>query len=80
MAMRLMTREEFEKELSDRGCRKLMEIGATGYTLWEDHNGEPFSVPPPEELTQGGEERYPDWMLDDLINSVGLAEKGPHTH
>jgi hypothetical protein len=70
--MRLMSPEEFEAELSQRDCNKL---GRTklGYTVWETEDGNPFSVPPPEEAGPNGQLCYPDWMLDDLIKEVGLS-------
>lgn len=78
MAARLYTSEEFEAELSGRRCNK---IGTTtnGTAIWQDEKGRPFSVSPPEEL-ENGEPRYPDWMLDDIIRSVGLpiAKRRPH--
>jgi hypothetical protein len=74
--MRRLTPDQFRAELEQRRC-KFQKAAANGYTYYISPGGEPFSVPPPEELDDG-DKRYPDWMLDDLINHVGLpAEKGP---
>jgi len=79
MAMRMLTAEEFAAELNGRRCKKLKDL-ESGYSIWEDEQGEPFTVPPPEEW-RDNEKRYPDWMLDDLIREVGLpADRGPATH
>lgn len=66
-----MSRVEFETELNQRNCT---QIGTTssGYTVWQTEDGDPFSVPPPEELGPNGELCYPDWMLDHLIAEVGI--------
>ena len=69
--MRLMSPEEFESELNQRNCYKLGQT-RSGYTVWETEDGDPFSVPPPEETGPDGRLCYPDWMLDDLINQVGI--------
>ncbi|MSP68074.1 MAG: hypothetical protein EXQ96_08310 [Alphaproteobacteria bacterium] len=78
MAMRLMPPEEFEHELTQRNCQKLAKT-SSGYDIWQDEKGNPFSVPPSEEMSDG-KLAYPDWMLDDLIQSVGLpkAKIKPH--
>jgi len=77
MAMQLFSVEEFEGELNRRGCRKIKDI-KNGYSLWANEREEVFSVPPPEELASG-EFKYPDYLLDDLIEEMGLPE-GPSCH
>ncbi len=69
--MRLLTPEELAEELEKRGCRHVRNI-AGGYAVWITRRGDAFSVPPPEEIADGTE-KYPDWMLDDLIERVGLS-------
>lgn len=76
--MRRMRVHEFEQELEERGCSK---IGTTKsrYAIWETEGGEPFSVSPPEEDSEG-ELAYPDWMLNDLIAEVGIPAKKKLRH
>jgi hypothetical protein len=76
--MRRMSVLEFEHELELRDCKK---IGTTksGYSVWETETGDPFSVSPPEE-DSGGELKYPDWLLDDLIAEVGIPAKRKTHH
>ncbi|MDE2019733.1 MAG: hypothetical protein KGJ13_05315 [Patescibacteria group bacterium] len=78
MAMRRLRVAEFESELEARECSK---VGTTksGHCIWETKDGEPFSVSPPEEDSDG-HVSYPDWMLDDLIAEVGLPTKKRVTH
>ena len=66
MAMRLFTVEEFSNELHRRGCVYVdtHEFG----NEWRTPNGLTFLVPHPEET----DDRYPDWMLDDLIAHLNL--------
>jgi hypothetical protein len=78
MAMRYFHVVEFEAELEGRNCKK---VGTTksGFTIWETADGEPFSVSPPEEDVDG-EKRYPDWLLDDLVENVGIPAKKRAVH
>jgi hypothetical protein len=69
-----MTKEELAAELEARKC-KFVKDGPNGYQFWESHAGEPFSVPPPEELI-AGETRYPQWFLEDRILELDLPPKG----
>jgi hypothetical protein len=73
VAGRQYTREELAAELEQRDCR-YVKNGPNGYTFWESHTGEPFSVPPPEEV-DGGVATYPESLLDDLIRELQLPPK-----
>lgn len=66
MAMRAYSKGEFEDELIRRGCEKVSdeEFGS----LWRRGDGRVFTVSYPEE--EG--DRYPDFMLDDLIRTHDL--------
>jgi hypothetical protein len=68
-----LTPEELAAELEARKCRFIKD-GPNNYRLWESHTGEPFSVPPPQELIDG-DHRYPGWFLADLIRELGLPAK-----
>jgi hypothetical protein len=71
-----MPPEELESELQQRNCSKIGQT-QSGYAIWETEDGDPFSVPPPEEDADG-KLSYPDWMLDDLIRETGIpAAKKP---
>lgn len=67
MAMRLYTPEEFDRELRNRGCEPTDHTTNTG-RFWHNGSGLYFLVPDPD--PDSG--RYPDWMLDDLIERFGL--------
>ena len=69
MAMRLYTSDEFDTELIRRGCQKTDDNYGSG-RLWVSSAGLYFIVPNPEEA----EGRYPDWLLDDLINTLSLPD------
>jgi hypothetical protein len=69
-----LTKAEFFAELERRDCRRVGDA-PNGYTLWESDSGEPFSVPPPDEVTPGGN-TYPCVLLTDMINQLGLPPKG----
>ena len=67
-AMRLLSREDFNNQLRQRGCKDTGDqIEGVG-GLWLNPNGQTFIVPEAEDL--GG--KYPDWMLDDLIFKLEL--------
>ena len=68
-----LTPVELFAELEARRCR-FVKDGPNGYQCWESHMGEPFSVPPPQEII-AGEHRYPGWFLADLIREIGLPPK-----
>ena len=61
MAMRRFTREKFWRELERRACHRVTEEDDLG-SFWLAPDGRYFQVPPPD-----ADDRYPDWMLDDLI-------------
>jgi hypothetical protein len=77
VALEPLTPEELAAELERRDCT-YKGAGPNGYHFWESPTGEPFSVPPPEELI-AGETRYPEWFLDDLIREVRLPAHGKKT-
>jgi hypothetical protein len=71
VAMRLLSPEELEAELSRRNC-SIIGKTTSGVTVWQTEDGEPFSVMPPEEPGPDGKLYYPDWILDDIIRQVGI--------
>jgi hypothetical protein len=68
MAMRRFSREEFWRELERRGCHRVTEEDDLG-SFWLAPDGRHFQGPPPD-----ADDRYPDWMLDDLIRQHGLPQ------
>jgi hypothetical protein len=78
MSVRLVTKEEFDEQLTSRNCRFIKKSAAGGF-IWEDPQGEPFYVPEPEEISSGVYV-YPDWQMWDLIDEVGLGPSGPACH
>ena len=66
MVMQRFTVEEFNDELLRRGC---MYVASHDFGHeWQTSGGLSFLVPHPEEA----DDRYPDWMLDDLIARLNL--------
>ena len=66
--MRLLSRENLYEELRRRGCVNTGDALDGLGTLWRNAEGKTFTVPEPEERG----ERYPDWILDDLIKQFRL--------
>ena len=66
--MHLFSREDFYEELRRRGCEDTSEMLDGLGSLWRNTDGLVFTVPEPEERNG----RYPDWMLDDLIERLRL--------
>ena len=66
MAMRRFRREEFWRELENRGCHRVSEEADLG-SFWLAPDGRYFQVPPPDP-----DDYYPDFLLDDLIRQHGL--------
>jgi hypothetical protein len=77
--MRLLTVDEFHHELERRHC-KLVKLAYEGYEIWITENDKVFSVPPPEEPGEDLGLRYPDYILDDLIEELSLPEPAPTCH
>ena len=76
MAMRLFRAAEFEKQLAKRGCSKIRELPGGAGTLWRKPEGKAFQVPSPEEWVEASEAEpaFPDFILDDLIETHGLPK------
>ena len=68
MAVQLLTPEEFEAVLKSRGCRRTDTRTNTG-RFWQTSDGRvAFLVPFPDPALN----RYPDWMLHDILEKLGL--------
>lgn len=67
MAMRRFGRAEFWRALERRGYHRVTEEDDLG-SFWLAPDGRHFQVPSPD-----ADDRYPDWMLDDLIRQPWTA-------
>jgi hypothetical protein len=69
MAMRLLTKQEFEQELERAGLVKTDLVTATS-RLWRAPNGRHMTIP---DLCQ-----YPDSILEDVLRQLGLLYRKPN--
>ena len=69
MAMRLFSREDFQKELRRAGLEPTDFVTQTG-RLWETKDGQFISVPEHTDI-------YPDSVLEDLLRQVGRLYRPP---
>ena len=70
MAMRILTREEFQFELRKRGLMPTKVKTDTG-RLWRTDRGQIISVPEHAET-------YPDTVLDALLEQIGKLYSPPN--
>ena len=74
MAMRIFNPDEFDDELVKRGCERLDDESDETGEYWRRQDGKVFRVPFPEER-YNGDSGYPDYILDDLIETHDLPAK-----
>ena len=72
--MRRFKPEEFYDELLRRECKRLDDEDDENGTYWR-FDGKVFQVPPPPDKADPQDPRYPDWMLDDILQVHGLPAK-----
>ena len=65
MAMRLLTKKEFESYLTDKLDLKKTDMATDTTRIWRTKSGKCMSIP---DLPRG--QRYPDYMLDQVICKI----------
>ena len=63
-----LSRKDFHEELRRRGCQDTVQTLANVGSVWRTSDSMTFILPEPEE----NGDRYPDWLLDDLIERLNI--------